>query len=236
MGSGNSLLFAPHTIVPVSSSNEGGDFKFPSHRSARVVEVSSTIRTREEDMSSMISLMKLVMENDQFRHMFYRFVDKKGKASIVQSFQTLEQLRKELTDTALYSSNTGRKIELLESGPNIPETYGLCSFVVLESAQLLKDIHRQYQDKKEVTPCYWLKRILSIQENILSLLLEEFDEFIVTDEFQNERHRIAPVQQTSRPSPTTSTNHQNSSNPFHLPTIASSHELHLHASSSTHSL
>lgn len=202
MGSGNSLLLPAHTIVPVRSE---GDFKFPTNRSSRRIEVTTTTRitTRDDDAASIVHLMKLVMENDHFRHMFYRFVEKKGKASIVQSFQSLEQLRKALTETLLRSTsstNEDRRIELLECKLDIPETYGLCSFVVLESAQLLKDIHRQYQDNnKELSPCHWLKRILSIQENILSLLLEEFDEFILTEEFQNQRHQIASAHQRPLP-------------------------------------
>lgn len=137
---------------------------------------------------SKIDATKLLMKTEDFRGSFKHHLELLGKAPFICCFQRLERLRKFLVHY---------QFALLTSGASLPNASLVCDTDELESVWIhshgmitsvreTSDLIKEFEATLKESSCVlsssdcknWTKRILSLQETLLSYLFDEFEDFV----------------------------------------------------------
>lgn len=210
------LTLSPRGINSDSSPTKGSGQKGTLHL--------NNLKDDAESFRSKIEALKLIMKNEIFRLKFVEYLRLTGKSAFFEIYQRLERLRKWLVLLQISLSSTSTQSSYTESTVEssiFPEksifedfeslTIGIPTYCVIhESIEFLQSIQQDLvignapdtTKDKVVTQgmnMAWIRRISRLQEDVLSNIFDEFEQFVDGEEFRTIRRSGAPLSAITLP-------------------------------------
>lgn len=145
---------------------------------------SKSIQDDSEAYKTKVDSMKSIMQTDNFRLDFMKFIELQGKSYFITCFQILESWREALKS----SQNSESVLSRILSEYSFDDDMISSERAIHESVQLIEELQRCTTNGHalDANATYqWLKRIAAAQEHILACLFKEFEQFLESEEFQS---------------------------------------------------
>lgn len=167
----------------------------------------NNLKDDAESFRSKVEALKLIIKNDTFRLKFMEFVRWKGKASFIDTYQRLEKLRKLIiqVQTGLLIVTDSLSISNIHDKNIFDDLVSLTKAisvycVIHESIELIESFDKEFFIDAEDTVLKintlttsniavgWTRRINRLQDDLLSSVFDEFEQFVDSEEFKTIRH------------------------------------------------